>query len=107
MTRSEFVNYNQSKKSNHLKDVVVTDESVTDPTFARTGRQLIFSPLNVEYRMKYPAGTPLDKDNPHFFHEYDKINPDTFKAVREARECVNNTKTKLNELSKQKVNPNN
>lgn len=99
MTRKEYVKFCQTGQSKGKKSMI-TGKSVTDPTFARTGRQLIFSPLNIEYRMKYPDGVPLDKENPYNFKEFDKLYPDTFKAINQAKADVKNTKTKLQELSK-------
>lgn len=112
MTRKEFVKYIQTGKSKGKKPLI-TGSSVTDPSFYRTGRQLIFEPLNIEYRMKYPDGVPLDKENPHNFKEYDKIYPDHFKAMLQANNDIVTTKSKLNEIQKQSQtqpsnpNPNN
>lgn len=100
MNREQFRKFQQSGNTNHLKDVVVVDESMCDPTFARTGRQLIFDPLNVEYRMKYPQGVPLNPDNPYKFKEYDKIFPDTFKAIREANSDLVNAESNLKKIGK-------
>ena len=83
MKRTEYVHFTQTGKSKGKK-ALITGKSVTDPTYARTGRQMIFQPLNIEYRMKYPEGVKLDKDNPHDIKEYDKIYPDTFDAIRQA-----------------------
>lgn len=99
MKRNEYIRFVQSKKSNGKK-VLSTGKSVTDPTFARTGRQLIFQPLPIEYRMKYPDGVALDKDNPHNIKEYDKIYPDTFDAIRQANADIKNTKKNLNEIKR-------
>ena len=99
MTRKEFVKFTQTGQSKGKKSMI-TGKSVTDPTFARTGRQLIFNPLYIEYRMKYPDGVPLDKDNPHDFKEYDKLYPDTFKAIQQAKSEVKTTKKKLDEFTK-------
>lgn len=98
MTRKEFVKFTESGKSAKLKSCVVADVSVCDPTFAQTGRQLLTNPLPIEYRMKYPAGTPLDKDNPMNFNEFDKLYPDTFKAIREANNVTETTKKALSKL---------
>lgn len=97
MTREEFLKFTLTKQSNGKKSLHVSD-SVVDPTFARTGRQMIFEPLNVEYRMKYPDGVPLDKDNPHNIAEFDKIYPDHFKAVREAKAKVETTTKQLKKM---------
>lgn len=100
MTRKEFRRFISTSKSSSPKKMLVTGESVTDPTFAQTGRQMITNPLPIECRMKYPQGVPLDKDNPHNFKEYDKLYPDSFKAMREAKQDVDTTKSKLNEIEK-------
>ena len=101
MTRKEFVNYTQTRKGLRLKKCVVSGLSITDPTFAQTGRQMLTNPLNIEYRMKYPQGTPLDKDNPMKFNEYDKLYPDNFKAIRDAQSVVTTTEKKLRDISQQ------
>ena len=102
MTRKEFLEFTLTRKSNGKQSMHV-GESVTDPTFARTGRQMIFQPLNIEYRMKYPAGVPLDKDNPMNIAEFDKLYPDQFKAIRAAKEHVSSTGKKMDVLQ-QKYN---
>ena len=101
MTRKQFVNYTQTRKGLTLKKCVVKDLSITDPTFAQSGRQMLTNPLNIEYRMKYPAGTPLNKNNPMRFNEYDKLYPDNFKAIREAQSVVSSTESKLRDASQQ------
>lgn len=100
MTRKEYVKFVESGKGK-LKKPVVSDKSVADPTFAQTGRQMLTNPLNIEYRMKYPQGTPLDKDNPMKFNEYDKLYPDNFKAIREAQKVVITTEKQLRDASQQ------
>lgn len=100
MTRKEFVKFTQTRKSKG-KQPLITGKSITDPTFARTGRQMIFDPLNIEYRMKYPDGNPLNPDNPHDFKEYDKLYPDQFIAMRQAKQEVKDTKTKLNKMKQE------
>ena len=98
MKRSEFREFISSSISKGKKSIENHVLSDCDPTFAQTGRQMIVNPLPIEYRMKYPQGVPLDKNNPFNFAEYDKIYPDTFKAMREARAKINDTKTHLNEI---------
>lgn len=92
MTRNEFNKFIQTGKLDKPKKQLISGRSVTDPTFARTGRQMIFQPLPIEYRMKYPDGTPLNPDNPHEFKEYDKLYPDTFKASLQANSDIKTTK---------------
>lgn len=101
MKRSEYVKLCQNGKTNHARECVVKDKSVTDPSFAQTGRQILFNPLPIEYRMKYPAGVPLDKDNPMLFKEYDKLYPDKFDAVRQANADVNTQKHVLKKVQEQ------
>lgn len=101
MKREHFVKLAMRGSSPNGKKILKSGRSVTDPTFARSGRQLIFQPLAIEYRMKYPAGVPLDKDNPYNIREYDKIYPDTFKAIAAANADVNDTKSKLNKFKEQ------
>lgn len=99
MKRNEYVKFTQTGKSKGKKPLI-SGKSICDPSFARTGRQLIFQPLNIEYRMKYPEGNPLNPENPMQFNEFDKIYPDQFKAMREAKAQVSTTKTKLKEVQK-------
>lgn len=101
MKRHEFVKFVQNHRTDHVKKTVVQDLSVTDPSFAQTGRQIIFNPLPIETRIHYIAGVKLNEENPHQFNEFDKLYPDTFKAMREAQDSVTKTKTKLNELQRQ------
>lgn len=108
MTRQEFVRFSECGKNAKPKKCVVTDVSVCDPSFAQTGRQILTSPLPIEYRMKYPAGVPLNKENPMQFNEFDKLYPDTFKAIREANNVTETTKrnlSKLQESAKKKPEP--
>lgn len=108
MTRKEFVKFAETRKHVKNKKSVVIDKSVTDPTFAQSGRQMITNPLPIEYRMKYPAGVPLNPDNPMHFNEFDKLYPDTFKAIREANAAsVSATKNlgKLQDQTKKKPTP--
>lgn len=100
MTRTEYIHFTQTGKSKGKKPLI-TGKSVTDPTFARTGRQMIFQPLNIEYRMKYPDGVKLDKEHPHDIKEYDKIYPDIFDAIRQANADIHDTKHKLNKYKQQ------
>lgn len=106
MTRKEFIKFSETGKSAKPKQVVVNDNSVTDPTFAQTGRQMLTNPLAIEYRMKYPEGTPLNKENPMAFNEFDKIYPDTFKAIREANSLTDKTTKQLKELQNKKTKNN-
>ena len=80
------------------KKAVPTGYSVTDPTFARTGRQLIFQPLPIDYRISYTQGAPLNPDNPYNFPEFDKMYVDILKAQDEALRTINNTKNQLNDI---------
>lgn len=100
MTRKEFVKFTETGKHVKNKTCVTMDKSVTDPSFAQTGRQLLTNPLPIEYRMKYMPGTPLNKENPMHFNEYDKMYPDTFKAIREAESITKQTKDNLDKLEK-------
>lgn len=104
MKRQEFIKFTQTGNSKGKKPLI-TGKSITDPSYARTGRQLIFDPLNIEYRMKYPQGVPLDKENPMQFKEYDKLYPDQFTAMRQAREQVSGVKKKLDVVTKQPKQP--
>ena len=105
MTRKEFVRFTETGKNQRPKKCVVADKSVTDPSFAQTGRQLLTNPLPIEYRMKYPAGVPLNKENPLQFNEFDKLYPDTFKAIREANSVTDKTKKALNKIQESAKKP--
>lgn len=101
MKRSEFVKFIQNGKTTHAKECVLKDKSVTDPSFAQTGRQMLTNPLPIEYRMKYPDGTPLNKENPMDFNEFDKLYPDHFKAVREAQSVTKETQKTLKKVQEE------
>ena len=108
MTRQEFVKFTETGKNKKIKTCVVADVSLCDPSFAQTGRQILTNPLPIEYRMKYPAGVPLNKENPMHFNEFDKLYPDTFKAIREANNVTETTKktlSKIQESTKKKPDP--
>lgn len=107
MNKSDFKNFIKTGRSNHVKKPLESGPSLVDPTFARTGRQMIFNPLPIEYKMKYPDGAPLNKEDPFKFNEFDKLYPDTFKAMREANSCVADTKNKLTKLQQQTKSQNN
>ena len=110
MTRSEYIKYCQSKKTFGSKRKTHPMSSVTDPTFAQTGRQMIESPLPINYRAQYQAGAPLDKDNPLHVAEYDKMYGDTFEAMKQAKQQVTTTKEKVqkaHEYYQQQQNQNN
>ena len=99
MTRKEYVKFCQSKKTDKAKQRCMTMPSVTDPTFAQTGRQMLTNPLPINYRVRYSEGAPLNPDDPHKFNEFDKMYPDKFKAMVEAKEQVNTTKKNLKKAS--------
>lgn len=98
MKRKDFRKFLVNHSTNHIKTCVVIDNSVTDPTFAQTGRQQIFNPLPINYRITYADGVPLNKENPMQFNEFDKLYPDRFKAVEQAKEQVTTTKKQLSKI---------
>ena len=101
MKREEFKKFLQEHKTNHAKECVVTDKSVTDPSFAQSGRAQIFNPLPINYRVTYTDGVPLNPDNPMQFNEYDKLYPDKFKATEQAKKSVDTTKKQLKKIEEQ------
>lgn len=101
MKRKEFVKFLQEHKTNHAKECVVSDKSVTDPSFAQSGRAQIFNPLPINYRVTYTDGVPLNPDNPMQFNEYDKLYPDKFKATEQAKKSVYTTKKQLEKIEEQ------
>lgn len=101
MKRSEFVKFCQTKNTNHIRDKVLVSHIMVDPSFARTGRQMIFDPLPIDYRMQYNAGVPLNKDNPFAFKEFDKLYPDNFAAMQEARTQIDDTKQNLDKIQRE------
>lgn len=94
MTRKEYIKYCQSKSSKSKRKTHPM-ASVTDPSFAQTGRQIFATPLPINYRAQYQAGAPLDKDNPLHVAEYDKMYGDTFEAMKQAKQQVTTTKEKV------------
>ena len=111
MKREEFKNFLVNHKTNHAKECVVQDKSVTDPSFAQSGRAQIFNPLPINYRVTYAEGVPLNKENPMHFNEFDKLYPDKFKATEQAKKSVDTTKKQLKKIEEQnkpqETNPNN
>lgn len=102
MTRQEYIEFTRTKKVNNNRNTCITTMSVTDPSFAQTGRQQVFNPLPIQPRGVYGSPIPLNKDNPLSFYEYDKQYPDRFVAMYQAKENVTDTKTKLDKI-KEKV----
>lgn len=98
MKRKDFKKFLVHHRTNHIKTCVVPDKSVTDPSFAQSGRQQIFNPLPINYRVTYADGVPLNKENPMQFNEFDKLYPDRFKAVEQAKAQVDTTKTHLTKI---------
>ena len=94
MTREEYIRYCQSKSSKSKRKTHPM-ASVTDPIFAQTGRQMIETPLPINYRAQYQAGAPLDKDNPLQVAEYDKMYGDTFESMKQAKQQVATTKQQV------------
>lgn len=101
MKRKDFVKFIQDGKTNHSKECVVKDKSVTDPSFAQSGRAQIFNPLPINYRVSYTDGVPLNKDNPMQFNEFDKMYPDKFIATEQARKSVKTIKEQFNKIDEQ------
>lgn len=101
MKREEFKQFLVNHKTNHAKECVVSDKSFTDPSFAQTGRAQIFNPLPINYRLSYSDGVPLNKENPMQFNEFDKLYPDKFKAIEEAKSSVNTTKKQLTKIEEE------
>lgn len=101
MKRNEYVKFCHSKHSDGVKKTNYPMASVTDPTFAQTGRQMLTNPLPINYRVQYQDGAPLNPDNPHQFNEFDKMYPDTFKAMTEAKQQITTTKDSVKKAHEQ------
>lgn len=115
MKRNQFCNFiTQGNKRNHVLAVNnVVGESVTDPSYAQSGRQMIANPLPIQPRVQYSSAAPLNKENPFEVKEYDKLYPDKFKASKQAQEDINAAKNGLDKIQEKvledarKVNNNN
>lgn len=98
MTRKEYIKYCQTHKHNGNKKTTTPMQSVTDPTFAQTGRQMIENPLNVNYRVQYAQGAPLDKDNPYHVNSFDNMYGDKFQSMKEAKQHIEKTKGNVQKI---------
>lgn len=75
-------------------------DSVTDPSFAQTGRQIVFNPLPYTPRPIYSQGVPADQ-----MQAFDGMYKDKFEAFQAAKEFSEtqkqDLKKKIDEHSKQ------
>lgn len=55
--------------------------SVTDPSFAQSGREMVFNPLPYNPKPIYQQGVPLDK-----MHEFDGMYKDKLDVFQSAKE---------------------
>lgn len=99
MNREQFSSFiTKGNRINNPATAPVVKESVTDPSYFQTGRQMLVNPLPIQPRVSYYQGAPLSNDNPMQINEYDKMYGDRFKAVNEAKDAVDNAKTNLKKI---------
>lgn len=78
--------------------------SVTDPTYAQSGREMIINPLPYETKPIYQNGIPLDQ-----MQSFDGMYVDKFDAFRSAKEFaesnIKDIKKKLKDIEDGKNQP--
>lgn len=81
MKKSDFMKFVATGSMQPKKNENPIMKSVTDPTYAQSGRDLVFNPLNYEAKPIYSNGVPL-KDMQPFDGMY-KDKHDAFQAAKE------------------------
>lgn len=81
MKKSDFRKMLQGVRTPSRKSEVITVQSVTDPSFAQSGRELVFNPLGYETKAIYANGVALDNMQP-----FDGMYVDKHAAFQSAKE---------------------
>lgn len=81
MKKTDYVNMLQGKKMPMRAPEKITVESVTDPSFAQSGRDLVYNPIGYETKPIYANGVPLDQMQP-----FDGMYVDKHAAFQSAKE---------------------
>lgn len=96
MTRLEYINICMQRKSvrSIRKNVL---PSVTDPSMAQSGRDLLFNPKPIMYnRVEYSQGVPVDQ-----MHSFDKMYADKLDVFKDAQEHSTKTKKQLDKIQEE------
>ena len=96
MKRIEYIDYCMSRKSmrSNEKNVIA---SVTDPTQAQSGRDMVFNPKPINYnRVTYTQGVPAAD-----MKSFDRMYPDKFESHREAQQLTSEVIDKVSKLPKE------
>lgn len=81
MTKQEYIKMLQGKKMPMRQPEKITVPTVTDPSFAQSGRDMIFNPIGYETKPIYANGVPLDQMQP-----FDRMYADKHEAFQSAKE---------------------
>ena len=96
MTRQEYLNQCKSRSSVRVyrKNVL---PSVTDPSMAQSGRDLLFNPKPINYdRCDYYKGLPVDQ-----MRSFDQMYAQKMDVFNDAKELSTTTKKQLDKLEKE------
>ena len=81
MRKKDYRKMLQGARMPARKSEIITVQSVTDPTFAQSGRELIFNPLGYETKPIYANGVALNDMQP-----FDGMYVDKHQAFQYAKE---------------------
>ena len=93
MTKQEFLNHCKQRKSvRSYKSNVLP--SVTDPTLAQSGRDILFNPKPINYnRVEYTQGVPLAQ-----MQSFDKMYAEKLDVFQDAKDHSTKTKKQLDKM---------
>ena len=107
MKKSEYIKMLQGTKPAVHKKQENHMPSVTDPSYAQSGRDLLFNPKPYEMKQIYSNGVPLKDMQP-----FDAMYADRFQAFQHAKEFseiqhkdIKDKLAKIEEEKKKKDNP--
>lgn len=84
--RDRLINGTKSIKKHESAELA----SVTDPSFAQSGREIVFNPLPYDVKPIYSQGVPADQ-----MQAFDGMYKDKFEAFQAAREFSEKSKTEI------------
>lgn len=106
MKKSDYVKMLQGCKPTMHKKQENNMPSVTDPSYAQSGRDLLFNPKPYEMKQIYADGVPLKDMQP-----FDAMYVDRFQAFQQAKEFsetqLKDIKDKLAKIEQDKKNNDN
>ena len=95
MKKCEYIKMLQGIKPTINKVQENHMSSVTDPTFAQSGRELVFNPLPYETKQIYSNGIPLEQMQP-----FDAMYADKFDSFEQARQFSESNRKDIKEKLK-------